>query len=142
MAGRCIRCRDRFRGALAAAFLISPIAAFAWGAWARCGIRLYAWGPTVLMLAAALLVLPPWTIRNYLVFSRLIPVKSNLAYELYQSHCLQSDGLLNNGGTNRHPIHHYSRERRAYESLGEIAYVDRKAEQFAGAAAADPLEFA
>jgi hypothetical protein len=123
--------------------LIGPIAAFAWGAWSVvCGIRQRAWGPTALMLAAALLVLAPWTIRNYLVFGRLIPVKSNLAYELYQSHCLQSDGLLNNGGMNRHPIHHYSRERRAYESLGEIAYLDRKAEQFVGAVAADPLEFA
>ena len=123
--------------------LISPIAAFAWGAWSVVyGIRQRAWGPTALMLAAAMLVLAPWTIRNYLVFGRWIPVKSNLAYELYQSHCLQSDGLLSSEGTNRHPIHHYSRERRAYESLGEIAYVDRKAEQVFEAIASDPLKLA
>ena len=89
-----------------------------------------------------MLVLTPWTIRNYLVFGRLIPVKSNLAYELYQSHCLQSDGLLNNEGTNRHPIHHYTRERRAYEALGEIAYLDRKAEQVFEAIASDPSKLA
>jgi hypothetical protein len=92
------------------------------------------------MLAAAALVLMPWTIRNYLVFGRFIPVKSNLAYEMYQSQCLQSDGLLNNQGQNLHPIHRHTRERRAYEALGETAYLDRKAEQVAKAIAADPLE--
>ncbi len=121
--------------------LISPIAAFAWGVYSiALGIRQRAWGRTALMLAAAMLVLAPWTIRNYLVFGKLIPVKSNLAYEIYQSHCLQSDGLLNNEGMNRHPIHRHSRERRMYEVLGEIAYLDRKSEQVVNAVEADPVE--
>jgi hypothetical protein len=121
--------------------LISPIAAFAWGVYSTAlGLRQRAWGRTALMLATAVVVLAPWTIRNYLVFGRWIPVKSNLAYEIYQSHCLQSDGLLNGQGQNLHPIHRHSRERREYEALGEIAYVDRKAAQVVKAVAADPLD--
>jgi hypothetical protein len=122
--------------------LINPVGAFAWGVYSTAlGVRQGAWGRVALMLGAAALVVAPWTVRNYVVFGRLIPAKSNLAYELYQSQCLQSDGLLNNQGQNSHPIHRGSRERREYETLGEIAYLDRKRIQAVAAITADPLNY-
>jgi hypothetical protein len=122
--------------------LVSPVVGFAWGmssvgmafvqrAWSRLGAAVLIAGIT----------LAPWTIRNYLVFGRLVPVKSNAAYELYQSQCLQKGGLIHNSTFTHHPCGSATRERQEYTQLGEIAYLDRKREQFRQAVLADPLDF-
>jgi hypothetical protein len=85
--------------------------------------------------------LVPWTVRNYLVFGHLIPVKANLAYELYQSQCLQPDGLLQATMHQQHPANVHSAEHREYIALGEVAYLERKRQQFADALRADPGDF-
>src|SRR5206468_2540010 len=87
------------------------------------------------------LALAPWTVRNYWVFGRLIPVKSNLAYELYQSECLQSDGLLQLTTFHLHPYARASRERQEYKALGETAFLDRKREAFWRSVRADPEDY-
>lgn len=121
---------------------MSPVAGFAWGmsslvlawrqrAWSRFGVAVLAGG----------LALAPWTIRNYAVFGRLVPVKSNAAYELYQSQCLQPDGLLHRTTFRTHPYASPGRERQQYRALGEMAFLDRKRELFRQAVAADPLDF-
>ena len=58
----------------------------------------------------------PWTIRNLIVFGRLIPVKSNAAYELYQSQCLQPDGLLQARAFSTHPYSYAGPERQEYKA--------------------------
>jgi hypothetical protein len=122
--------------------LISPVAAFAWGILSLViGVRQRAWICLLVMFLAAALMLTPWTLRNYLVFGRWIPVKSNLPYELYQAQCLQSEGILQAQAMGLHPYQRSSRERRLYEALGEAAYLDRKAEQFREAVRANPLDF-
>src|SRR5262249_40449179 len=103
-------------------------------------VRERVWARLMLMLLTAALTLTPWTIRNYRVFGRWIPVKSNLPYELYQSHCLQSDGILQARTLSQHPYQRASRERGSYDALGEAAYLERKAEQFRVAVAADPWD--
>jgi hypothetical protein len=122
--------------------LVSPIVGFVWGglSLALAGRR-RAWGPLAVALAAAALVLAPWTARNWLVFGRPVPVKSNLAYELYQSQCLQPDGLMQRNTIGSHPYQSAGRERREYRALGEAALMDRKWRQFCQAVAADPLDF-
>ena len=71
------------------------IVALAWGVLTLPGARgQRAWSRLGVAVLAAGLTVTPWVVRNYLVFGRLIPIKSNLAYELYQSQCLQPDGLL------------------------------------------------
>jgi hypothetical protein len=96
-----------------------------------------------LFLAALIggLSLAPWTAWNYWTFGRLIPVKSNLAYELYQSQCLQPDGLIRRTTFAHYPGVANNKEAREYDALGEIAYLDRKAEQFRQAVRADPADF-
>ena len=78
---------------------------------------------------------------NYLVFGRMIPIKSNLAYEIYQSHCLQKDGLLQGATFRFHPYGGNRRERQEYNRLGEPAYLDRKRQQVWEAFRADPRDF-
>jgi hypothetical protein len=111
--------------------LLTLVIAVQHRAWRRFGIA---------ALVAAL-TLAPWTVRNFLVFGRFVPVKSNLAYEFYQSQCLQPDGLIQSTTFSHHPYGSGRRERQEYKTLGEMAFVDRKREQFWQAVWADPVEF-
>lgn len=122
--------------------LVGPVVAFTWGL-LSLGAGLYnrSWSRLALALAVAGLTLAPWTLRNFLVFGRVIPIKSNAAYELYQSQCLQKDGLIQRTTFDRHPYGKSNRERQEYQLLGEMAYLDRKGLQFRQALAADPVDF-
>jgi len=121
---------------------INPIVGFAWGILSLLvAFRQRAWGrlgPAVLLAGLTLI---PWTVRNSLTFGRLIPVKSNLAYELYQSQCLQSGGLIQWRTFSRFPGNPNTPEGREFRELGEIAYLDRKRQQFWQAVCADPTSF-
>ncbi len=122
--------------------LASPAVALAWGiVTLLLGWRQREWWRGLLILLFAALVLTPWTIRNYLTFGRLIPVKSNLAYEFFQTQCLQADGLLQASTFSLHPNAAVSRERLEYQRLGETAYLDLKWRQFQAAVANDPPDF-
>jgi hypothetical protein len=75
--------------------LINPVVGVTWAIMsAAIALRRRSWLPLGVMALAATLPVAPWIIRNYLMFGRLIPSKSNLAFELYQSQCLQPSGLL------------------------------------------------
>ncbi len=119
---------------------VSPVAGFSWALLSMLvGLRQRAWSRLALALLVAGLTLAPWTIRNYLVLGRLVPLKSNLAFEAYQSQCLQPDGLLQD--FKGHPGRANKPEGREYRALGEMAYLERKREQFWQAVRADPVEF-
>jgi hypothetical protein len=123
--------------------LVSPIVGFTWGVLSLAsGCRRQQW----LRLAAAGLIaglaITPWTIRNYLVLGRLIPIKSNLAYELYQSQCLVPDGVLHDPIWKSHPTNANNAERKEYKRLGEVAFLDHKRAQFWESVQADPADFA
>jgi hypothetical protein len=122
--------------------LINPIVGLVWTV--MCvfvGIRQRAWSRLAVAAVAAGLMLAPWTIRNYLVFNRFIPIKSNLSYELYQSQCLQDRGRLQRITFVHHPYHARGLEREQYQTLGETGYLDLKRQQFLQAVEADPWDF-
>jgi hypothetical protein len=122
--------------------LTNPVIGFAWGVLSLAlGLQQRAWSRLAVALLAAGLTLAPWTVRNYLAFGRLIPVKSNMAYEAYQSQCLQSDGLYQVATAERHPSNTSSREGREYRAIGETAYLDRKWQQLRDAIWANPGDF-
>jgi hypothetical protein len=127
-------------GALCA--LTNPLVGFVWGiASSVIGIRKRAWSQFATALLLAGLALLPWTIRNYAVFGKLIPVKSNLAYELYQSQCLQKDGLIQRNTFSHHPFRNGSKEGQEYRAVGEVAFIEHKSAQFWQAVWADPADF-
>ncbi len=120
--------------------LINPIVGLAWAMGSLAlGWRYRAWSRLSLALAFAGLTVAPWVVRNALVFGRFMPVKSNLAYELWQSQCLGPGGVLH--GFPGHPMAADNEERRAHVQLGEIAYLDRKWELFRQAVRENPLDF-
>ncbi len=126
------------------AALVSPVVGFTWGfvslvaAW-----RDRAWRPLAAASLVAAVVLAPWTARNYARFGRLIPVKSNLAYESYQSQCLTDDGVVRGATFAHHPYAAPAGpEGKEYEDLGEPAFMARKFQQFEESVRAAPREFA
>jgi hypothetical protein len=127
-------------GGLAA--LASPVAGLTWAvtsAWTARRQRV-ASRAALAFLVASLTVLP-WTIRNYLVLGRWLPLKSNLAYELFQSHCLQTEGVLQRATFRLHPGRAVTPEVRELRRLGEIGYMDVKWRQFSDALRSDPNDF-
>jgi 4-amino-4-deoxy-L-arabinose transferase-like glycosyltransferase len=81
--------------------------------------------PAATAVLAILIVIVPWTVRNYELFHKLIPVRSGLGLEFY---------IGNNGydlsWVNRdlHPNHN-AVEQSEYERDGEIAYMNHKHDQ-------------
>jgi hypothetical protein len=75
-------------------------------------------------LAAAIAVLccVPWTIRNYVVFHRIIPLRSNLPFELWLGNNDIFDEDARNG---KQRITRYEEVRR-YSKLGETEFMDEK----------------
>jgi hypothetical protein len=121
--------------------MINPIVALAWGILSiAIMFRQRAWYRFGIAVLVAALTLTPWIVRNYFTFGKLIPVKSNLAYELWQSQCRQKDGLLQN--FNGHPYGSAGPERRRYKELGEIKFIDERRDMFWKAVREDPLDFA
>jgi hypothetical protein len=121
---------------------INPVVGFTWGIMSLAlGWRRRAWSALAVALVAAGVMLLPWTVRNYGALGRWIPVKSNLAYELYQAQILEPDGLAQSATIQLHPHTGHSEEAQEYNEIGEIAYLDRKREQFLEAVRTDPWEF-
>lgn len=76
----------------------------------------------VASLGVALLICIPWTIRNYSTFHRVIPLRSNFAFELWLGNNDIFDGHAVSG------IQRITRfgEIRLYTQLGESAFMDEK----------------
>lgn len=87
--------------------------------WTR-RIQLAAVGALVFCLGVA-----PWLTRNYLVFGRFVPFRSNLAMELRVGNAL----VETNRDERLHPSSSHIEARRM-QKLGEIAYMDEKMAQF------------
>ena len=66
--------------------------------------------------------LTPWTIRNAVVFHRLIPVRSNFGLELWLGN---NPGTVDNDSAYEHPDDNLD-EARLYRSMGEPAYMALK----------------
>ena len=78
-------------------------------------------------IASAIIVLScvPWTIRNYVVFHKVIPLRSILGLQLYVGNNPQAQYIWRG---DFHPIHD-APERARYIQLGEIAYMQEKKDQ-------------
>ena len=61
-----------------------------------------------MMSLATCLIIAPWTIRNYLVFREIVPIRSNGLAEIYFANC----------GFETHPLG----PSMEYQALGEAAF--------------------
>jgi len=93
-----------------------------WAAYRGRGEGRVRWKRAALAGSVAILCCVPWTIRNYAAFHRLIPLRSNLPFELW---------LGNNDIFDEHARHGRmsitrTEEARGYMQLGETAYMHEK----------------
>jgi len=79
-----------------------------------CGKRLTA------SVGAFVLLLAPWTIRNYTVFHRLMPVRDNFGLELWLGNHEEPPGHFDNDFPILNPA--------TYNRLGEIRFMEQKRE--------------
>jgi hypothetical protein len=88
---------------------------------ARREINFHAIKPALVAAGIAILCCVPWTVRNYVVFHRLIPLRSNLPLELY---------IGNNENYAPHatwpPKISKERELVRYFHMGEMAFMDEE----------------
>lgn len=77
----------------------------------------------------SVLVVIPWTIRNFQVMGRFVPIKSNLAFEAYQAQCVSPNGLVNTFSMGSHPIRNLE-VRDRYAAIGEAAFLAEAREAF------------
>lgn len=91
-----------------------------------------------LMTLVFIAVISPWIVRNYRVFGKFIPFRSNIGLELF---------VLNHGDTSdvtpdsTHPSTSWI-ELSEYKSLGEVRYMERKKQQAIDWIKDNPGEFA
>lgn len=94
--------------------------------------------PLVIAALCSILVITPWIVRCRVVMGQWIPIKSNGAFELWQSQCVDDDGVLDVNATVEHPWSRAGDERRRYLELGEIKFVAAKWPEYRASVAADP----
>ena len=75
---------------------------------------------------AAILTVTPWTVRNRAVLGKWIPIKSNSSFEIWQSLCIDTDGVLDAKVLSQHPWPLDGSERAKYVELGEIPFLEHK----------------
>jgi hypothetical protein len=80
------------------------------------------WERPLLCAAIVILCCAPWTIRNYVVFHRFIPTRSNLSFELWIGN---NEVFDENSRDVLARVTSYEQVKR-YTQLGEIAFLDDK----------------
>lgn len=133
-----------------------------WQAWRLLRSNTSALRPMMLTFIGFVLLYSPWVIRNYIVFGKVIPLRSNLGLELAAGNCLspsqrrpveprdifESYDLKNRGAQkddllfamSQHPSVNKMELERVKE-LGEIAYMAQKRNEAFRCIVTDPTAF-
>lgn len=93
------------------------------------------------VLAIVFAVISPWLVRNYVEFERVILVKSNLPFDLYQGNYLDDDGILMKQTFHEFHPHNNAEALNEYVSLGETAFMDHYRASFSRELRAHPEVF-
>ena len=93
-----------------------------WAAYRGEGESRLRWKQAALALSIAILCCLPWTVRNYAAFHRLIPLRSNLPFELWLGN---NDVFDEHARGGRRAITR-TEEARRYTQIGETAYMAEK----------------
>jgi len=97
-----------------------------------------AWWSAIAAGVVFLVVLSPWMIRNYVVFHRFIPLRSNFWAELRMGNGDNATGLWRFW---THPSSNVI-ERAKFQEMGEIAYVQMKHQEAVDFIRSHPVRFA
>jgi hypothetical protein len=74
---------------------------------------------------ASVISISAWTLRNYIVFSKIIPSKSNMWFEFYLSNVADKDGILSASTLSKHHPYTYPGLCAEIKKEGEIAWIKK-----------------
>jgi hypothetical protein len=106
-------------------FLVNPVMGFCLTVMTFSKLRM-SFPKSCAYLLACVVIVSPWVIRNRICVGDWYFVKSNLNYELWQSQCVDNDGVLDQSTMTNHPWARDGVERLEYTSLGEREYLKQK----------------
>jgi len=96
------------------------------------------WRPILAACGICLVLVMPWTIRNYVAFGRLIPIRTGGGVQLRIGNAPVSTGWLDDNAIAMHPFRNPA-EQRLVLAMGEPAYDDMAFAAFWHAYRADPI---
>lgn len=127
--------------------LLSPITGFTWAAittlrWLpkHSEMSLNSVKPLAIAAIFSMVTISPWIIRNYYHFGKFIPIKSNAVYEIWQSQCLDDDGVLDKESAFQHPWGSRSEQRIEYLEVGETEFLRKRWPPVFESIRRDPLD--
>ncbi|HET9742460.1 MAG TPA: glycosyltransferase family 39 protein [Terriglobales bacterium] len=97
-----------------------------------------AWANALLSAAIFVALLAPWSVRNYRVFHRFIPIRGNLWVELHMGNGEDANGLWRFW---LHPSQN-PQEFAEYKQMGEVVYVQSKKREVLQFIRSEPGKFA
>lgn len=123
--------------------LASPILGAVWGAMAVATMARRNFKYLLPSLAVCAAVCLPWMVRNYIVFDRIILMKSNMYFDLYTANYETEKGLFTEiTFVRQHPLWTITSDPNApYKVLGEMKFMDMYKDIFQQAFAADPGKY-
>lgn len=123
--------------------LASPILGAVWGAMAVATMPQRNFKYLLPSIALCAAVCLPWMIRNYLLFDRIILMKSNMYFDLYTANYETEKGLFTEiTFVRQHPLWTIKSDPNApYKVLGEMKFMDMYKDTFKQAFAADPGKY-
>jgi hypothetical protein len=95
---------------------------FCWAVFRGRGETPARWKRAALVAGVVILCCVPWTVRNYVVFHKFIPVRSNLPFELW----LGNNDIFDEHARGGRRSITRTEEARRYAQLGETAYMAEK----------------
>ncbi|WP_250632345.1 hypothetical protein [Rhodoflexus caldus] len=94
--------------------------------WRAISHTTIAWKPTLVAIAAIVVIFFAWGIRNHYAMGKFIPLKSNMWMEVYLSNVMSQDGLLWKDVLHgNHPLTNQA-ARAAYMAQGEVDFLKAK----------------
>jgi hypothetical protein len=122
-------------------FLTSPVLGALYIALTLMPIGIINWKKRVLMIGLTTLILSPWVVRNFVIFDKIILIKSNVYFDLYQSNYLDDDGVIGiESFKSFHPILN-NEVRKEYTILGEKEFLAKYRNAFLTDLKAHPATF-
>ena len=106
----------------------------------RQSLSISRWRLAAVACAASIVVISPWTIRNYEAFGQLIPVRTGTGVQFWIGNAPVSEGWLNAKAFAVHPYVNPV-ERQSLLTLGEPAYNDLAFRRFEDGLVASPFAY-
>jgi 4-amino-4-deoxy-L-arabinose transferase-like glycosyltransferase len=105
--------------------------------WQRRRIALPWRGRAIACLLITIALLTPWTVRNYRVFGKLVPIRDNFGMELWIGNHAGGDGTMQ---LLLHPVGSLA-ETEQFRRRGELGYIAWKQQQAVEFISGHPLQF-